>query len=827
MKKRLVFFTILSMVTLVLLAVYRPLYFAHAGEVSPTVSSVPVVPSSYLEYFKLNDPIDVSVGDDYFVIAEAERLVSYHDGEFTVFDLDKTITKIAVYKNFCLYLSASNLYYVDLTSGATYHADSVSVANYFSLCGDTLVTNPSGSVYRYHLSVSGGEIDFGKRTYTSLEFDAAKITLNGDDIYYFNEGKILPFDFTYGTGERLIENLDDVRYTSSDGNNIYFTSKNGVNKIDVQAKTCTQIAAVSLQDKLFLLQNPQGVCAYGGYIYVVDGDANAVYQMTTDGEFTSFTVTDRGDAPTRLENATALTVDGSTLYALETDFIKSYDVVSGKTAAYSLSGLSGASAIAAANGYLFLSTTSSPYLVKVGETLTKVTLSSDMSKYKNVTALTAYENDFYFINNESINSTMFACVYKLSTADMTITPVGQIEGRGNEMTCDVFGTLYVVVYKDMQYSLYSRNLTDFAESEQEPLFSTTFCPKSLFVDIESDVYYLYNGNVTRYSPVEGVFKPCAEYRVELSSNLPQTLELCDFVNVSGTSDVYLLTPSVLLKSSGEEFAKDIKTPARLLIPEDYSVSVSNPCDVEFATVSQNAKLFAVELNSVDNSHEYFAYTAFKSQTGSDDYILLAKTDRYYLLFDGKTCALARKEDVTIKGATYSEYQTTAYAVDDFNAYTHPVANEYFKCADIARDQKLTTKYLVTFNGVNYVFLDAVNAYVPQTLLKPAVSSDDTPTDYFTVKIKKGGADVYADAQLTTVIGDLSGEVEVFAAEQTADFVKIYFNNGFAYIKADAVVPSTYYAVRNLTVVAALFIALMITVIYVVRLKLFKDKNDDQ
>ena len=213
--------------------VSTPKHFALADEEITKIETSPVIPSSYLEYYKLSSPVDVSVGDDYFVIAQSDKLISFSNGSFKVFDLDKTITKISVYKHFCLYLSASNLYYIDLETGISTHAVDVSVANYFSIYGDTLVTNPSGSVYRYSLSVLENSIDFSKRTYTSLEFDAAKITLSGDSIYFFNEGKILPFDFTNGAGTSLIGNLDDVRYTATDGRNIYFTSVNGVNKIDV------------------------------------------------------------------------------------------------------------------------------------------------------------------------------------------------------------------------------------------------------------------------------------------------------------------------------------------------------------------------------------------------------------------------------------------------------------------------------------------------------------------------------------------------------------------------------------------------------------------
>ena len=200
--------------------------YVYANEAPTEVSTNIVTPSTYLEYKKLNAPVDVAIDEDRFVIAENNKISAYICGAFHEYDMaDYSISKIAVYGDCCMFLSVSRLYWFDFNDGVVHNTD-VNVASYFSLYGDTLVTEPSNSVFRYTVSYADKQLSFtSKMTYTGLSSDARKITaLDENGIYYFNEGKLINFDFISGAGEKIVENVGEIRYTASDGESIYYTN---------------------------------------------------------------------------------------------------------------------------------------------------------------------------------------------------------------------------------------------------------------------------------------------------------------------------------------------------------------------------------------------------------------------------------------------------------------------------------------------------------------------------------------------------------------------------------------------------------------------------
>ena len=103
-------FAILILMLLLAAAFFPPAYFAEVsanGGITEVYTDI-VAPSTYLEYFRLNSPVDVAVRDDDFMIAEKNRLVRYSDGAFTTFDMSGySISKIALYGNYCLFLSTT------------------------------------------------------------------------------------------------------------------------------------------------------------------------------------------------------------------------------------------------------------------------------------------------------------------------------------------------------------------------------------------------------------------------------------------------------------------------------------------------------------------------------------------------------------------------------------------------------------------------------------------------------------------------------------------------------------------------------------------------
>ena len=680
----------------------------------------------------------------------------------------------------------------------------------------------------------GDALDFSNVTsHSPLSADARKITVLSDGkMCYFNEGKLLPFDFTSGTGEAIVSNLGEIRYTATDGENVYYSTANGVYKIDVSKQTTSLLISAVADKKLFNLVEPQGVSYHDGMLYIADRTMNTVYEFDLDkNELTDLAVTDRGDSHVRLDGAVDFDNDGAEIFTLEHECVKSYDIVTGRKSAYTLSGLRGARLIAADGGYIFLADSSYPYVVKRdGESLKEVAISGDASKFKNVTDVKSHEGAFYFINNESINSVMTACFYRLSTLDMRIEKIGGVVGTGLKLTSDVFGNFYVCVKNGNVFEYYSFNIADFeATFSTYPLFTTTTEPLSLFVDIESDVYALFDGGVMRCFPDLYGADPDL-YQIVLSDNLPADTKIKEALLIGGTTDVYFLSDSVLLKAEdGSALGESIVTPSRLAVPEDYKIELD--LSPTLATVKKGAKLFTVEPPTLNEqkgtSDRYFTYADFTVQTADDEYIVLSETEKYFLLSTGTYYALARREDVTVFEARICDYNGEYYMVSAFGVSCYPQTDGYFENGRLSVDQKVTANGAVTFNGVKYVYVSAgeVNGFVPETLLKTAVSDDNTPTDYYTVKIAKGGATVFKDEALTEAIGSLEAEKQYYALSGQNGVVKIIYGDGVAYISSANVASSTSYSIKNIIVISALFIALLSSLIYLLKTRVFSKKSE--
>ena len=706
-----------------------------------TVETEIVAPSAYLEYYKLSSPVDVAVGEDVFVVAERERIVTFKNELFSSFDLTGySISKIAVYGDYVLFLSMSRLYSLDVTNGEVVET-SVKVSNYFFIQDDVLITNPSSSVYSYRILSDELGLEFIQRATYVLENDAQKVTVTPDgSIYYFNEGKLLPFDFAYGPGNKTAENLGDMRYAAATECNIWYTTPNGLFNVDLTTGNVSRIRSSLTEEKLYNLVNPQGLCVFGGFVYVCDGTMNAVYKFDEiSGEQLPFAVTDRGDAPNRIQSACDMVTADGVIYTLEADGVKIYDVVTSTFSYYSLEGFSGATRIAAANDYVFLSDSSNPYVVKRdGDKLTPVQLLSDVSDYRNVACVTSYENKFYFINNESINSEMSACVYSLDLDTLTTSFVGKFRGTGAKIVTDLFGNAYVVVYFDGGYDFYTFNVRNFNDTATvSPVLRLSAAPLGLFVDIQSNLFVLgANDELNEYSLSDGVYALKNEFTIALSENLPEQTTVKAVALIGGTDQVYFLTENCIVKATEtDELSRSVETPARLAIPNDYSVEFCP--SLKIITAINGAKLFIVELPDKNNHDAYFDYSAFTTENAENQYVVIAETERYYLAVNDVTSAIVRKEDAVVLSPEKVTLNKSYYVADDYGAYLYPVVSDYFAKGSFKKNDKVTARETVEFNGNTFVFVtkDGVNAYLPLTLLKPDVASNSRPSFYYTAKTR--------------------------------------------------------------------------------------------
>jgi|GEM_PF-3408334 len=811
----------------------RPKTFAdQPGETQ--VGTDIFVPDEYIEFKKLYNPIDVCVTDKYFAIAESNRIIIYEDGFFKQFDLDGyNVTKIAIFDHFCIFLSISRLYWFDIYVGTVFVSNDVVISNFFFLSGNTLVTNPSGSAFRYEVSEFEGRLNFSIRTaYSGLNYDANRLTFVNDSLFFFHEGKVIPLDFNNGEGQAILENVGSPRFTASDESNVYYSTETGLYKIDIEKRTCERLIACRTTDTLFNVLDPRGISYFGGYLYVADFAVNAVYKIDlSDNTLTDFAVTDRGDSDNRIDNALDIAVDDAYVYALENTKIKMFERSGGKYYCLSLDGFAGANKMAVSGNYILLSNSSNMYVVeRSGENLSSVAIKSDVSEYKNVTSVTAHETAFYFINNESINSVMTACVYALDIPTMTVSPVARFTGVGRLIASDIFGSLYIAVANGGTYDYHVFTPNDARSAFLA--FSDENTPKSLFVDIEASVFVLSEDNmIRRFSDSENGYLLSSTYKLALSENLPEDTIVTDACALIGANEVYLLTDSCILTvQENSPLSSDISALTKLAIPDDYKIAVDD--SPIFARANKNAKLFVIvppTLNDDGTTDDlYFTNNAYRSEDTDLEYILIAKTSRYFVLFNRNVCAVIRKGQVETYAPEERLLVGTFYLVDDCSLYAYPYADGYFDTGvRLKENSPVKIEKIISFNQKEYAFIssDDGEGYIPLTFLKADVADASAPTYYYTIKIKKGGANVYSDSALTNKIGSLDEQVTVYALADENGATRIIFGDGEAYIASADITSSTYYSVRNLIVIIALFIGLTTTVVFLLVTKVFRKEKD--
>lgn len=828
MKKFILFLTIVTSVCLVC-GFAGSFKKVHAEE--NVAQTEIVLPSSYLEYFSLSAPVDICFDGVNFAVAENKRIAIFMSDTWKTYDLsDYSVSKISLYENFCLFLSSSELFYFPIGSGEIKKAN-VILSNYFYVSGNQLVTTPSTSIYKYTLKIDNGELTFVEPTfYDGLSFSVDKfVTTSDGSFYYFLEQKIYRFNYLDRTSTEFGKNLlSTPRYTVAYDKVIYYSSDTGIYSFNLETKVNELIIGVSNGDSLPAIANPQGIYYHNGNLLVADSRLNSVLSIDVKTKtFTDFAITTRSDMPSRINNANDIAGYGDEVFILESNAIKVYNTANDTNYEYSLTSFSGAKYMAVSSEYIFLSQGAQFYIVKYdGEKLQQVSLdnSVDIDEYKNIVAVISYEEDFYFIDNQSRNSVMKACIYKLSTNNMTVTEIGAINGAGQRLCSDIFGKVYIAVNNNSEYCYYSFVPSSFEETlSSTPLFTTAEKPLSMFVDIEDKIYILFDNMILRC--FEQSFTPPydfilhSEYTIKLSENLPSgtTVKLAELL--PATSNLYLLSDNVLFAVTSD---LGIATPNKLKVPENLRIELN--MSPEFVTVNKASKIFKVDIE--DTNKEYFDYIEYTTELSDDQYIVLNKGERYYLIFNQKTCALVRSFDVAPYTPPEVSNSNQYFMVDNYGLYTHPTTRPLFKIDTLNKNDKVTLIKTITFNEVNYCYVASPigEGYVPESTLKQAIATDNTPTSFYTIKIAKKGAKVYSDKQLKNEIGFLDGEVIVTAVESVDGVTKIYYDGGYAYISNDSIKPSTYYSIRNIIVIACLFIGVLATLLFIFKAKVFDKKE---
>lgn len=798
-----------------------------------SISTSVVSPASYPEYLALSSPVDVYVsgeptdGDYVLAIAEPHKIFVYRNGVYKTYPLpDYTVSKLAVFGDYVIFLSSSGIYYFSdetpVENGCVKAVDSlVKSANSFILSESLLIVNPSSEIRSYEVVTTETRLEFHQRISSSLGFTPTCLTYDNGNTYYFYE-KTLRL-FSTNTPVEIARNLKDPRYAVAGNGYVYFSSADGIYSVELATATTKQIVPAGSVNALSSLVSPQGLFLYGKSLYVCDSSIDAVMVINTDtNEFTSFAITARGDLPNRVTSQPkSITANDSSLFILDDSQVKIYDLNAKTFAAEKLEGIGGSDKIAATASSLLLASGDdlNLFLLNKNGAYERAEIKSDTANYRNITAVCAYDKNFYFINNELIDSVSYAVVYEIDVTTRSIKRLANIKGTGELITSDVFGRLYATVYDNGEYRVFGSEENFFTENGL--LLSTTQKPLASFVDIEGTVFLLSEANKIT-SVTTGKTSSRAEYELSLSQNLP-ALTALDACLVPASDKTFFLYKGFVISA---EPTFGVATPEKLSVPEDYSVELN--AKPEKVSIAKNSRYFGVDLEkTAENSR--FEYVGYGAEEAEKEYFLLAETDRYALVTSDEKSAVVRKDDIIRISDGITETSGSRFAVTDVNAYSYPVARAPFTAFCISYNEKVEVKGVITLNGKSFTLISRGEdtGYVPTSMLKNAVAADSTPHEYYTASVGRSGAKVYSDEALTEEVGSFKPSQDIFVITDDGKIATVLYEGKVCYLDSALLKSHGYYAIRYLLVIVILVFALFSTGYYLVKTRVFNKKNKEE
>ncbi len=797
------------------------------------------VPTSYLEYLSLNDPLDVSASDGVYAIAESKRIIVFKDGLFKYFDLNAhSISKMSLYsESYALFLSNSSLYSLNIDTGAVNvvkddNQNEVKISNSFTVFNDVITVNTSSSIVRYKGLVD--ENGFSLILLLNIGTESKEYTklaaLDETSVFVINGNSVNICTSSNGNNEYIVnigQTLDyELRYATAGGGNYYATTDEGLIKIPYSAGTA-QSAPQMLEpittapSDLSAILNPQGVTYYEEKLLICDVSLDAVlcYDLATR-EFTDFAITANPSADNRISPvACDLQVDNETLYVLDDTKIKGFS--EGGFLPAIKTDLPIAKSFAKSGNKLLITGGQNLYSMTVdGKTATRDASTSD---YSNIIAMTSSGDYIYFLNGTSESTNSYAEIYSISANDLKNAKNNQFPktklitkklGVGYDLTCDLFGNVYAVILNNYNFSVYKIPANG---GEVEELYKTTDAISAVTVDFECNVYALKENNkIIRISPQ----KKTEEYSITLSQNLP-ALSAKDIVIIPATDKAYALYDGFVLSLDSSELS--IAAPDEIAVPTDYSVNYKDGAKI--GKIKANSKIFKVNLE--DTLGASFSYIGYETYSLNEEFMVVFSNDKYTLLVNEKLSAIVRTADVELSDLVLTQKSEEKYAVTDTFIYNYPIVADYFKGADLTYNSVCTVLGSFAFNGRDFalVKLNESLGYAPISMLKAAPASDGSPYSFKTLTVGNKEVKVYLDSGLTVQASTLAPytKIEVYGEENGV--YKIAYHGGFAYVSTQGIRTKSYYTVRNVILVSIILLAVVVTFVYIFR-RAFLTKQKD-
>lgn len=835
----------LFLISLFILIASLPLFTrvgAFAEQSSPTeVQTGIFLPTSYLQYYKLDNPYAICIyqddDEDFVAISHKDAIVIYKNEKFSSVPLalgDVSVKAIQRYKNFLLFLYDSNIYCIDINGFENdgWVANPINTgilcSTSFSINGDSIVVHTSDLIKKYAIGtdLSGGFTIDESTKEEKLFQNSAMLLLSPDgNVYTSKIGQDGIFSWDNPTSPIVDASNVESLICSTDGAYIYYSCPDGVFMIDTTAGEKAPVEVVRSSEytedaDLGNIYTPKGICLVNDMLWVVDSSINAVQEidLLNENKFTEFAITTNSTAINRLtENVKDIVVDKDKIYALDSGRIVVINNIDSIDRTYNRINLTtnDIDEFSVGNGYVCYYSGGYVHLAKIvedeeNELFFKLEEKAP-AELEDVVDITYSENAFYLINTGTIKNDSHPVVYKIDLASephqcvpilKENTEVLTDAGSAIEVVADVFGTVYYCTEDNGFYKFYSFDGTTWSYINQRPVELDLL---NLQTDFDGKLFALYENNVIDIINEDGIKTKTLKTSENLDSINPAK-SMCLSCN---SQTAYFIFEGLILNSSNASDL-NIATPHTIKIPEGFNTAY-NPIQ-QFAKVKDGAKLFEVDLNFLDG--EYFKFVDYSESLDTQtDYAIIPLDDKYSLLIKDGISAIARNSDVIDKRGIDTA-SLTKFALVDFSSYSVPVLENYFKTTStFDKYDVVEISGTITFNGINYyVVKDNENyGFVPDTFFTDSIISEDRNQSVCDVYVfKKGGITVYDKDG--NVIGVIEKKTKVTVLEKGAKLTILY-GDGVGYIYSDCIVSNSRNEIMKSIAVILCALSICVTALY--------------
>ncbi len=838
MKK--IFFGVVLIVIFAVLAPISTVFASADGE--EFLSTDIFLPTSYLEYYKLQNPYAICKYDDggeVIAISHDDAIVIYRNEKFysipLAFSATNRVKTLAHYKNYLLYAYDLNIYAIDLNgfNGSDWQAEIVNTGIQcltFSVCGNTLLTATGDNLYFYEIDEESQT--FGVKTPALKQRNATKtsnvLLTESGKVYYTSadDSDLMSFDVDDNSEEKVVS-ISNIRFLA-DGKNgkIYFSSSDGVYEVNGNLITTIASASEKTEDAdLGKIYNPYGVCLTdNGTIWVVDGDINAVQEINVkDKTFTQFAITTNSNAVNRLSaRASDLCVDDDHVFALDGNRIVSIKISPDNTRSYGRITLEDddVSIFAAGDEKVCYAVADKIKLFSfkdVGEPdfeVEKITeinrLPDNSGTFVNISDV-YYSEDVFYILRTVYDGGDKPEIYTLSSqGEITKLNLPLPLGEAKQIVVDVFGQIYYLAEKDGNYEFYG-----IRKGSVEKIFTTSATSKikNLQTDFDGSLYYLTEGN--KIGKIYG--GELTEKTLSLSPNLVGVGDAQSACLSYRSENAYFIFSGLILKTATDDL--DVATPGKVVLPEDFDERfVSNPT---FVRPEKGTKMF-----EVSKSSDLF-YGGYFNADGETVYAVKNFGKYSYAACEGTRVILRSADAENVFGADNSDKD--AFAVVSFNAFAVPVCESRYTTRFFDKFEKLKVSGEIQFNGRNYsaVSCGGRSGFIPSDFLIFEILPENGASEIFSAYFyDKYGVPLYADAQMTETQNTLTDKTKLAVVNFNDDKYAVLSDGKIAFTESKFVVNDGRSDIIKAAITILVALTLFVTALFLERRFLFRDKKKD-